>query len=178
MTAETLPATVTPLAFVVAVARNGVMGRDNALPWHLPGELRYFKERTLGRPLLMGRKTFASIGRPLPGRTNIVVTRDRGFAAEGIEVVHSLAAGLTLADTVAQRDGADAIMAIGGAQLFAQLFDRVDVIHYTRVEADVEGDVRFPAWQPSQWHCRTVAEHPATAAAPGWTVFEFRRRAG
>lgn len=167
----------TPLAFVVAVARNGVMGRDNGLPWHLPGELKYFKERTWGRPLVMGRKTFASIGRPLPGRANIVVTRDPGFVASGVDICHSLEAALELADRIAQRDGADHIMVIGGADLFAQLLDRVDRLYYTRVEADIEGDTFFPQWRPADWCCRVLAETPAQENSPAFTILEYERRA-
>lgn len=163
------------IAFVVAVARNGVIGRDNGLPWHLPGELKYFKERTWGRPLLMGRRTFASLGRPLPGRTNIVVTRDPAFTAPGAVVCHSLDEGLREADAVAARDGADAIMVIGGAELFAQLFPHASTLYLTRVEAEIEGDTWFPPWDPAEWSCQVLAEVAATPGVPAWTVLAYHR---
>jgi dihydrofolate reductase len=129
---------------VVAVARNGVIGRGNALPWRLPADLAHFKRTTLGHPILMGRRTWESIGRPLPGRTNLVLTRDPGFAAPGAGVVHSVEAALALA-------GPGPLMVIGGAELYRACLPRAGVLHLTTVEADVEGDVHFPQWHRSDW---------------------------
>ena len=110
------------ICFVVAVAEGGVIGYQSGLPWHLSADLRFFKRTTMGKPLLMGRKTFDTIGRPLPGRDNIVITRNRELAAGGIEVVHSVDAGLDLAAELAADRGVDEIMVIGGAQIYAQAF--------------------------------------------------------
>ena len=132
------------IVLVVAVAANGVIGRDGDLPWRLPSDLKRFKQLTLGKPVLMGRKTWASIGRPLPGRPNVVVTRDPGFSAPGAEVVSSLDAGLAAARREAERLGADEICVIGGGEIYRQVFDRADILHVTHVEAEVEGDTRFP----------------------------------
>ncbi len=144
------------LCFVVAMARNRVIGRDNALPWHLPGDLRFFKRTTLGKPVIMGRRTHESIGRALPGRLNIVVTTRRDYAAApDCTVVDSVEAALEAAGD------APVAMVIGGASLFEALLDRVRRIYLTRVEAEVEGDVRFPALDPAAWRERWCEAHPA-----------------
>jgi dihydrofolate reductase len=148
----------TTLALIAAVARNGVIGRDNQLPWRLPGELKYFKAVTLGKPVVMGRKTFESLGRPLPGRTNIVITRDRAFAAEGVVIVASVEAALSEADAVARRDGADEIMVIGGAEIYRQTLPQADVLYLTEVQAEVEGDAFFPDYDRTGW-ALTKREH-------------------
>ncbi len=146
------------IVLVVAVARNGVIGRDGDLPWRLPSDLKRFKQLTIGRPVLMGRKTWESIGRPLPGRPNIVVTRDAAFSAPGAEVVSSLDEGLAAARREAKALGVDEVCVIGGGQIYAQVFDRADILHVTHVEADVEGDARFPAIDPAVFE--KVAEEP------------------
>jgi dihydrofolate reductase len=146
------------IVLVVAVARNGVIGRDGDLPWRLPSDLKRFKQLTLGKPVLMGRKTWASIGRPLPGRPNIVITRDATFTAPGAEVVSSLDEGLRAARREAQRLGVDEVCVIGGGQIYAQVFDQADVLHVTQVEADVEGDTRFPTIDPAVFE--KVVEEP------------------
>lgn len=146
------------IVLVVAVARNGVIGRDGDLPWRLPSDLKRFKQLTLGKPVLMGRKTWDSIGRPLPGRPNIVITRDAGFSAPGAEVVASLDAGLAAARREAEALGVDEVCVIGGGQIYAQVFDRADILHVTHVDADVEGDTRFPAIDPAVFE--KVAEEP------------------
>ena len=146
------------IVLVVAVARNGVIGRDGDLPWRLPSDLKRFKQLTLGRPVLMGRKTWESIGRPLPGRPNIVVTRDAAFSAPGAEVVSSLDEGLAAARREAKALGVGEVCIIGGGQIYAQVFDRADILHVTHVEADVEGDARFPAIDPAVFE--KVAEEP------------------
>jgi dihydrofolate reductase len=133
------------VSLVVAMARNGVIGRDNSLPWHLPADLRHFKSITLGKPILMGRRTFESIGKALPGRTNLVLTRDARWRAEGVLVVHSLC------DALAQVAGAAELAVIGGAEIFRLLLPQATRIHLTLVEADVAGDTSFPAIDSSQW---------------------------
>jgi dihydrofolate reductase len=143
------------LEFVVAVAANGVIGRGNALPWRLPADLQHFKRTTLGHPILMGRRTWESIGRPLPGRKNLVLTRATDFDAPGAHVVH------TLAEARLAADGAASLMVIGGAELYRALFPDAAVLHLTEVHGDVDGDVRFPEWDRAQWHETWREEHPA-----------------
>jgi dihydrofolate reductase len=132
------------LELVVAVARNGVIGRDNALPWHLPKDLAFFKRVTLGHPVLMGRRTWQSIGRPLPGRVNLVLTRDQSFVAPGASVVHTLEQALNAIPS-------DRLMVIGGAELFSALMPRADTLYLTEVDADVPGNVFFPDWDRNDW---------------------------
>jgi dihydrofolate reductase len=146
------------IVLVVAVAQNGVIGRDGDLPWRLPSDLKRFKQLTLGKPVVMGRKTWDSIGRPLPGRPNIVVTRDASFAAPGATVVSSLDEGLAVAQREAEALGVDEVCVIGGGQIYAQVFDRADILHVTRVEADVAGDTRFPAIDPAVFE--KIADEP------------------
>lgn len=129
---------------VVAVSDNGVIGRDGALPWHLPADLAHFKAKTMGKPVLMGRRTWQSIGRPLPGRRNLVLTR-RALAIDGVEVVH------TLEEALARVAGVEELAVIGGEQLFRELLPRFDVIHLTEVHADVAGDTVMPALDRAVW---------------------------
>ncbi len=133
------------VSLVAAVARNGVIGRDGELPWRLPGDLRYFKALTLGKPVVMGRKTWESIGRPLPGRRNVVITRQPGYAADGAEVVSSPEAALSLLEGEAE------VMIIGGEAIYRAFLDRATRIYLTEVDADVEGDARFPDLGRSEW---------------------------
>jgi dihydrofolate reductase len=166
------------IVFVVAVARNGVIGREGDLPWRLPSDLKRFKEMTMGKPVLMGRKTWAAIGRPLPGRPNIVVTRDADFEAPGAEVVASLEAGLEAAAREAERIGADEICIIGGGQIYAQIFDRADVLHVTHIDADVEGDTHFPDIDPAQFE--KVVDEPIPQGekdSHGMRFVTWRRKA-
>jgi len=133
------------VSIVVAVSANGVIGRDGGLPWHLPSDLKRFKALTLRKPVIMGRKTWASIGRPLPGRPSIVISRDAHFAAEGAITVQSLDAALVEARTLAAELGVDEVCVIGGGEIYRQAIGRADLLHVTTVAAEVEGDTRFPA---------------------------------
>ena len=133
------------VSLVVAMARNHVIGRDNTLPWRLPADLKHFKEVTWGKPILMGRKTFQSIGKPLPGRSNLVLTRDRGWKAEGVLVVHSLDEALERVQDAPELAG------IGGAEVFQVLMPLASRIHLTRIDADIPGDTVFPPIDYSQW---------------------------
>ena len=142
------------IVFVVAVARNGVIGRDNKLPWRLKADLAHFKATTMGRPILMGRKTWESLGRPLPGRRNLVVTRDADYAAPGAEVFSDI-------DTALHAVGSDKVCVIGGAELFRQLMDRVDLLVLTEVQADVPGDVYFPEYDRGEFVETRRESHPA-----------------
>jgi dihydrofolate reductase len=151
------------LAFIVAVAKNGVIGRTGGLPWRLPTDMKHFKALTMGKPMLMGRRTWDSIGRPLPGRETIIVTRDADFCAEGVHVAHSIEAALQLAEEQAVRLQADTITIVGGSDIFAALLDRADIIHLSEVDLAPEGDVRFPPLDPAQWR-EIACEAPPRAA--------------
>lgn len=136
----------------VAVAANGVIGADGGLPWRLSSDLKRFKEGTMGRPIVMGRKTFESIGKPLPGRLNIVVTRDAAWRHEGVETVGSLDEAIRLATVRARcMTGVDEVAVIGGGQIYAQAMPVADRLHVTHVLADVDGDTRFPDIDPAVW---------------------------
>jgi dihydrofolate reductase len=143
------------VSFVVAAAENGVIGHGNQLPWRLPDDLKRFKALTLGKPVLMGRKTFESIGKPLPGRTNIVISRRSGFMLPGCVVVNSLPQALAAAA------GAQELAVIGGADIYAQALSSADVIHLTRVHANIPGDAVFPTLDATQWTERLIERHPA-----------------
>jgi dihydrofolate reductase len=140
-----------PLAIVAAVARNGVIGANNGLPWRLSGDLKRFKALTWGKPLVMGRKTFLTIPRGLPRRETIVVSRDPAFAAPGVAVAPTLEAALDLAAERARAMGADEIIIAGGAEIYAQTMARASGLHITEVALDAEGDVHFPPIDPSEW---------------------------
>jgi dihydrofolate reductase len=133
------------LTLIVARARNGVIGRDGALPWRLPEDLAFFKRTTMGHPIVMGRRTWQSIGRPLPGRRSIVVSRQAGFVAEGAEVVPSLDEALRLCA------GSREVFVIGGAQLYAAALPRAQRLIVTEIDADFEGDTHWPVPDPALW---------------------------
>jgi dihydrofolate reductase len=133
------------LSIVVAISTNGVIGRNNQLPWYLPADLKHFRKLTTGKPILMGRKTWESIGRPLPERKSIVITRDRDYTAAGAVVVTSIEAALKAAEP------ADEIMIIGGSELFREMLREVSTIYLTRVHADIEGTVFFPELDEREW---------------------------
>jgi dihydrofolate reductase len=142
------------ISIIVAAARNSVIGSGNQLPWRLPDDLKRFKALSLGKPVVMGRKTFDSIGKPLPGRTNIVVSRQRGLQIAGCILVQSLDEALAAAEP------AEEIVVIGGADIYRQVLPRVTTIHLTRVHADVAGDVLFPDLPAQDWR-ETAAEYHA-----------------
>lgn len=148
------------ISLIVAVARNHVIGNRNALPWHLPADLKYFKRLTLGKPIIMGRKTFESIGRPLPGRMNIIITHERNYQATGCTVVHSIDDALTAAQ------GNEEIMVIGGAKLFEQILPRADRIYLTEIAEDFAGDAFFPVLNPNEWRETQRDTHPADEHNP------------
>ena len=144
-------------SLVVAVAENGVIGRNNQLPWRLPEDLAYFKRVTMGHPIVMGRRTYESIGRPLPGRTNIVVTNNRDFQAPGCRVAHSLEEAWKAAGDAGE------VSIIGGTALFEATLPIADRIHLTEVQAEVEGDTFFPHFDRRDWRETEVMRHPADA---------------
>ena len=133
------------ISIVVAMDSNGVIGKDNELPWHLPADLQHFKKTTMGKPILMGRKTWESIGRPLPGRTNIVITRDSDYQADGCIVVSSIDAAMAAAGEQ------DEVMVIGGAEFYRQVLPRADTLYLTRIHASFDGDTVFPGLHAADW---------------------------
>lgn len=133
------------ISIIVAIAQNNVIGRDNQLPWHIPNDLKHFKELTMGKPMLMGRKTFESIGRALPGRRNLILTRDKNFKAQGCEIYHSVE------DALASIGDGEELMVIGGEQLFKGLLPHANRLYLTFIHDDIEGDTYFPEWDQSEW---------------------------
>jgi dihydrofolate reductase len=151
------------VALIVAVAENGVIGRDGTLPWRIPEDMKWFRERTAGRPLVMGRKTWESFPkRPLPGRTNIVVTRDKVFRAEGAVVVNSLDAALD----VASGEQPEEIMIIGGAEIYRAALPLAGRIYLTSVHGEIAGDTHFPEIDRGQWAETVVGVYPSSAERP------------
>ena len=166
------------LALMVAVAENEVIGRDNGLPWHLPEDLRYFRRITMGKPIVMGRKTFESIGRPLPGRTNIVVSRNNTFTPPGVSTVTSVEEALVMARRVAAADGQDEAVIIGGAQIYKLALPQVDRLYITRVHASVAGDAWLPAIDWSLWRETSRERHGASGDNPYAYSFVVYDRVG
>ncbi|MEH8206153.1 type 3 dihydrofolate reductase [Aeromonas veronii] len=156
------------ISMIAAMAHDRVIGKDNQMPWHLPADLAHFKRVTLGKPVLMGRKTFESIGRPLPGRRNLVISRNPDYQAEGIEVVGSVEAAL------AQLAGSsvEELMVIGGGHLYAEMLPSADCLYLTRIDLAVEGDTRFPAFDDGQWQRVDCESHPADEKNPHPYSFE------
>jgi dihydrofolate reductase len=166
---------MTRLALVVAVAENGVIGNANKLPWHLPADLKHFKAITWGKPVIMGRKTFQSIGRPLPGRDNIVISRSRRWDAGGVTVVPDLDTALAVAERAAAARQADEIMVIGGAQIYALTLPRADRIYYTKVHLSPAGDTLFPELDPVIWRETSREHHTALGEFPAHTFLVYDR---
>jgi dihydrofolate reductase len=151
------------IAYVVAMDENRLIGRNNALPWRLPDDMRWFREQTLGKPCVMGRRTYDSLPdrfRPLPGRLNIVVTRNREYEASGAVVVHSVDEALRAAGDALE------IIIVGGAELFRALWPEVDRLYLTQIHGAAAGDVFFPAYDPSEWREVYRREHPADDRHP------------
>jgi dihydrofolate reductase len=160
------------LSLIVAMDKNGVIGVNGRLPWHLPDDMKWFREQTIGKPVIMGRKTFESIPekfRPLPGRHNIIHTRNVKFHAEGATIVHSLGEALAAAGNVAE------VMIIGGAELYAQFLPQADRIYLTQIDAAFEGDASFPEITPSAWRERWRQVHEPDKNHPyrfSWVILE------
>ena len=165
-----------PLSMIAALAENRVIGIDNSMPWHLPGDFKYFKATTLGKPIIMGRKTWDSLGRPLPGRLNLVVTRQQNLQLEGAEVFTSLEAAVERAEEWAAEQGVSEVMLIGGAQLYGQALEHADRLYLTRVALSPEGDAWFPAFDEGQWTLVSNTENPALDDKPA-NSFEVWERA-
>jgi len=165
------------IVLIVAVAENGVIGADGAMPWRLKSDMQRFKALTLDKPVVMGRKTFASIGRPLPRRTNIVVTRDKAFRAAGVVVTHSFADAMAVATGDALRRFATEIAIIGGVEIYAQWMGRADRLEITEVHARPDGDTRFAAIDPTDWEEVARVRNPAGSGdSADFSYVTFRRR--
>jgi dihydrofolate reductase len=165
------------IVLIVAVAENGVIGSHGSIPWRLKSDMQRLKAMTMGKPVVMGRKTFVSIGRPLPGRTNIVVTRDSSFRARGAVVTTSLADARAIARGDALRRSVTEIAVIGGAEIYAQWMDIADRLEITEVHARPEGDTRFAAIDAAVWKEVARVRHPAaTDNGSDYSYVTYRRR--
>jgi dihydrofolate reductase len=165
------------ILIVAAIAENGVIGRGNALPWRIKSDLKHFRALTLDKPVIVGRKTYLSIGKPLGGRTNIVVSRDPNFAAAGIVVAGSFDAALAAARGDALRRGTDIIIVAGGADIYAQAMPLAAGLAITRVQKNVEGDARFPLIDPKIWRETAREEHPQAEGDEAAVAFVNYERA-
>lgn len=155
------------LFLIYARASNGTIGRDNRLPWHIPADLKHFKALTLGKPMIMGRKTFESFPSPLPGRRHIVLTRDTGWARDGAEVAHSVDEALAMA-------GEQEIAVVGGAEIYALFLPLATRVELTEIDLDVEGDTHMPALNP-EWRETARDSHPPDDGRPGFAFVTLRR---
>ena len=159
------------ITLVVAAANNDVIGSDGDLPWHLPDDLRNFKRITTGKPIVMGRRTHESIGRPLPGRQNIILTRDASYEADGCDVAHSTEQALELAG------GAEEIMVIGGGEIYRAFLPVADRIYLTRIDAEIDGDTLFPGLDAAEWELVSSDAHAAdNRHAYAFAVMRYERR--
>ena len=159
------------ITLVVAVAENGVIGKNGKMPWHISADLKYFKRVTLGKPVIMGRKTYDSIGKPLPRRTNIVVTRNADWKAEGVSGVQDLASAFALAYEDAHRTGVDEIAVIGGAEIYRQALAKADRIYLTEVHRTFDGDAWLQLDLASGW--REISREVCAAETPDGPAFSF-----
>ena len=160
---------MTAITIVVARASNGVIGKDGTLPWRLPADMKHFRQVTMGTAMVMGRKTFDSLPGLLTGRRHIVLTRDRGWKAEGAEVAHNVEGALRLA-------GDKPLAVIGGAEIIALFLDRADAVELTEVHADVEGDTSLPAFAVESWREAGREDHPAEDGRPAYSFVRLERR--
>jgi dihydrofolate reductase len=159
------------ISLIVAMAAHRVIGRDNALPWRLPADLRRFKKVTMGHTLIMGRKTYESIGRPLPGRRTVVVTRRTDWQAGGVQVVHSLDEALAAASAESE------VFVAGGGEIFREILPRADRMHLTRIDAEIPGDTTFPDFDPTAWKIVEEEHHEPDAENPFPYTFQILDRA-
>ncbi|RAU81636.1 dihydrofolate reductase [Pontibacter arcticus] len=160
------------ITIVVAAAENNVIGKDNNLIWHLPADLRHFKNLTMGHPMLMGRKTFESIGKPLPGRTSIIITTQKDYTAEGCIIAHSVEEALEKAKALDEQ-----VSIIGGAEIYKLTLPHTDVVQLTRIHHTFDGDVYFPALSENEWELVSEENHrPDEKNKYSYTFQEFRRK--
>ena len=152
------------LAIICAMSLNRVIGRHNQLPWHLPADLQFFKRTTLGKPIIMGRKTYESIGRPLPGRTNIVITRQQHLNYQGVHLATSLPMAIEKAQRAASAEDKNEFFVIGGADIYEQALPLAQQLYITQIQAYIDGDAYFPEWDKSAWRLESSEHYPADAA--------------
>ena len=167
------------IALIVGVARNGVIGRDGGIPWRIPSDMAFFKKTTMGKPIVMGRKQYESVGKPLPGRVNIVVTRQKGYQPDGVLVFSDLGAALEHARTIAEADGVGEVMVIGGGEIYAQALPLADRVYLTEIDLMPEGTVHFPEIDAEVWE--KVAAPPVTPSErdeANYTIGVYERRLG
>lgn len=153
-----------PLVLIAAVARNGIIGRDGGLPWRLPGDLTHFREATMGQPVILGRKTFEAIGRPLPGRHLVVLSRDPNFHRAGVEVAATFPEALAKAQATGLQEKSDVVMVAGGGSVYASAIDQADALLITEVSLEPPGDTRFPPIDKAEWR---VLERGPERRLPG-----------
>jgi len=151
------------VAMIAAVAENGVIGAGGRIPWRIPADMAFFKRTTMGKPIVMGRKQYESVGKPLPGRINIVVSRRPGYQPEGVIVINDLGAAIAHGRSLAAADGAGEVMVIGGGEIYAQAMGHATRLYISHVALSPPGDVFFPAIDPAQWR---IVEEPAVAPSP------------
>lgn len=164
------------ISFVVAMTENNVIGRDGGLPWRLSSDLKRFKTLTIGKPVVMGRICYESIGRPLPGRPNIVITRSMDFKPQGVIVVHSLEDAMDVAIAEAEKLGVDEVCVIGGGVVYREAMELATVLHVTHIEATIDGDTFFPEIDPAIWEAGEAEEIPAGEKDDFSTRFVTYRR--
>ncbi len=165
------------LASIVAVADNGVIGNNNAMPWHIPSEFAHFRATTIGKPVIMGRKSFEALGKPLAKRTNIVVTRDTTWSAAGVTVCHTLDDAIAAGKHTAHESGVDTVFIIGGADIYRQAMDVIDVLYLTEIHLSPAGETYFPDFDRARFHEIFREEHPQREGeAAGYTVTILERK--
>ena len=164
------------ISFVVAMTENNVIGRDGGLPWRLSSDLKRFKALTIGKPVVMGRICYESIGKPLPGRPNIVITRSMDFRPEGVIVVHSLEDAMDVAIAEAEKLGVDEVCVIGGGIVYREAMELATILHVTHIEATIEGDTFFPEIDPAIWEAGEAEQIPAGEKDDFSTRFVTYRR--
>lgn len=167
---------MTIIALIVAVADNGVIGNKNQLPWRISADLKYFKKVTLGKPIIMGRLTYDSIGKALPGRTNIVMTRDTSWQAEGVRIASDLDQALAIASKIADESMLEEVMVIGGETVYREALSKTDRLYLTRVHTLVEGDAFFPELNMSEWWETQLEYVAAEGETPACTFVRLDRR--
>jgi len=164
------------IALIAAVAKNGVIGRDGGIPWRLPSDMRFFKATTMGKPIVMGRKQYETVGRALPGRSNIVISRQKGYQPDGVIVIDDFDAALDHARAIAAADGASEVMVIGGGEIYAKALPVADRLYLSHVDLAPEGEVFFPEVDYSQWR---VIETPEVVRSDkdeaGYTIRVWER---